>query len=293
MKTYVFITRRISEIGGVEQYVYNKSRYLETQGWSVFVFSARKGPEERMGKIYVVASGKGGTGKTMFAVNFGAELAKAGCSVVLMDLDLGLRNLDLYFGLEDQVVYDVSDVLNGVCRIKQALIRDHRFPELYIMAASPERSDGYLTPLHMKVLAAKLRAEFDYVIIDAPSGLDDGIVLACAGADEAIIVVNPDYSSLRDADNLDREMVELGLETRHLVVNNVDMELVEAGYAPDLNEITGMLQPELAGVIHTDQNIRISTNLGVPIVLKDGTYIERNFRGIAGRITGEQRLEKE
>ena len=246
-----------------------------------------------MGKIYVVASGKGGTGKTMFAVNFGAELAKAGCSVVLMDLDLGLRNLDLYFGLEDQVVYDVSDVLNGVCRIKQALIRDHRFPELYIMAASPERSDGYLTPLHMKVLAAKLRAEFDYVIIDAPSGLDDGIVLACAGADEAIIVVNPDYSSLRDADNLDRELVELGLETRHLVVNNVDMELVEAGYAPNLNEITGMLQPELAGVIHTDQNIRISTNLGVPIVLKDGTYIERNFRSIAGRITGEQRLEAE
>ena len=126
-----------------------------------------------MGKVYVVSSGKGGTGKTMFAVNFGSILAKRGKSVVLIDLDMGLRNLDLYFGLENNVVYDVHDVLTGMCRIKQALIRDKRFDDLYIMASSPEKDDGYLTPLHMKVLCEKLKNIYDYVIIDAPSGIDD------------------------------------------------------------------------------------------------------------------------
>ena len=112
-----------------------------------------------MGKVYVVASGKGGTGKTMFSVNFGATLARSGKRTVLIDLDLGLRNLDLYFGLENNVVYDVYDVLTGLCRIKQALIRDKRFDGLYVMAASPSRSDGHLTPLHMKVLCEKLLAK--------------------------------------------------------------------------------------------------------------------------------------
>ena len=118
--------------------------------------------EERMGKTYLITSGKGGTGKTMFAVNFGATLAMRGQSVVVLDMDLGLRNLDLYFGLENNVVYDVYDVLTGLCRIKQALIRDKRFDSLYVMAASPVRDDGTLTPLHMKVLCEKLKSAYDY-----------------------------------------------------------------------------------------------------------------------------------
>ncbi|MBP3815662.1 MAG: septum site-determining protein MinD [Firmicutes bacterium] len=237
-----------------------------------------------MGKVIVVASGKGGTGKTMFSVNLGATLAKEGNQVVLVDLDMGLRNLDLYFGLENNVVYDVYDVLTGMCRIKQALIRDKRFHNLYVMASSPNRNDGYLTPLHMKVLCEKLKEEFDYVIIDAPSGIDDGLVMAIAGADAAVLVVTPDYSSLRDADNIDRQMVEMGLTERYLVINNVDMELMERGFVPTVSEITDMLSPELIGVIQADQNIRISTNLGVPIVIKDGTYIEEAFKNIASRI---------
>ncbi len=241
-----------------------------------------------MGKVYVVASGKGGTGKTMFSVNFGATLARKGFSVVLIDLDMGLRNLDLYFGLENNVVYDVYDVLTGLCRIKQALIRDKRFENLYIMAASPTRSDGCLTPLHMKVLCKKLSELYDYIIIDSPSGIDDALVLASAGADEAILVVNPDYSSIRDADTLDRQIVSLGIEKRHLVINNVDAELMAAGYAPKLREITAMLKAPLAGVIHNDQNIKISTNLGIPIVLKKGTYIEENFINIAERLLNEK-----
>lgn len=241
-----------------------------------------------MEKVFAVTSGKGGTGKTMFAVNFGATLAKQGKKVVLIDLDLGLRNLDLYFGLENRVVFDVYDVLNGVCRIKQALIRDPRFKGLYLMAASPGRSDGTLTPLHMRILCRKLKAEFDYCIIDAPSGMDDGLVLAVAGADAAILVINPDYSSLRDGDNLDRELVSLGIHKRYLVVNNADAELMSRGYAPKPAEIVSMLKPEPAGIIQADQNIHISTNLGIPIVLKEGTYIEENFKRIARVITGAE-----
>jgi septum site-determining protein MinD len=245
-----------------------------------------------MGKVYTVASGKGGTGKTMFTVNFGATLAKAGKRVVIIDLDMGLRNLDLYFGLENKVVYDVYDVLTGLCRIKQALIKDKRFDDLYIMAASPSRSNGYLTPLHMKVLCRKLAEDFDYIIVDAPSGLDDGLVISTAGADEAIIIMTPEYASMRDADNLDRELMALGIKKRWLVVNSVDAELMAAGYCPKLREITAMMKPELAGVIQEDQNIRISVNLGIPIVLKEGTYIEENFIRMSERITGE-RLTKE
>lgn len=122
-----------------------------------------------MGRVFLIASGKGGTGKSMFSVNFGATLARRGSSVVLVDMDLGLRNLDLYFGLENHVVYDVYDVLTGVCRIKQALIRDKRFDDLYLMAAPPSRDDGTLTPLHLQVLCEKLKNTYDYVIIDAPS----------------------------------------------------------------------------------------------------------------------------
>lgn len=237
-----------------------------------------------MSKTYVVASGKGGTGKTMFAVNFAGTLAKAGNRVVVVDFDLGLRNLDLYFGLENNVVYDVYDVLTGLCKIKQALIKDKRFDHLYIMAASPGRCDGKLTPLHMKVLCDKLKERFDYIIIDAPSGIDDGMVLSVAGADEAIIVTNPDYSALRDADNLDRQLVKLGLRKRWLIVNKVMADMMAKGYAPKLSEITNMLNPQFAGAIQFDKNIQISTNLGIPIILKPNTYIEENFKNMTRRI---------
>ena len=237
-----------------------------------------------MVKVFLIASGKGGTGKTMFAANFGATLAKRGNSVVILDLDLGLRNLDLYFGLENNVVYDVYDVLTGVCRIKQALIKDKRFEELYVMAASPSRDDGTLTPLHMQVLCEKLKNTYDYVIIDAPSGIDDGLVLSAAGTDEAIIVTMPEYSALRDADTLDRELLKLGIKNRYVVLNKVIAEMMSSGFAPRLREITTIMRPPLAGVIQFDENIQISTNLGVPIVLKDGTYIQENFDKITDRI---------
>ena len=152
------------------------------------------------------------------------------------------------------------------------------------MAASPNRDDGSLTPLHMKVLCDKLRGMYDYIIIDAPSGIDDGLIMAAAGADDCILVTTPEYSSLRDADSLDRELLKLGISKRYLVLNKVIAEMMTAGYAPRLKDITAMLRPSLVGVIQMDENIHISTNLGVPIVLKDDTYIQKNFDNIVDRI---------
>ena len=131
-----------------------------------------------MSKIIAITSGKGGTGKTMFVANIGAMLAKRGHKVCVIDMDTGLRNLDLYLGLENNVVYDVADVLNGVCRIKQALIKHKSFPGLFFMAASPKPDEGEFTPLHMQVLCAKLSRKFDYIVVDCPAGLDDGLAIA-------------------------------------------------------------------------------------------------------------------
>ena len=240
-----------------------------------------------MGRVFMVASGKGGTGKTMFAVIFAAILAMRGYRTVIVDMDMGQRNVDLYFGLENNVVYDAHDVMTGVCRIRQALIRDERFQKLYMMSASPVREDGTLTPLHAKVLCEKLREQFDYVIIDAPSGVDDGLVIASAGADAAIMVTTPEYASIRNADTVDRELVKMGIREHYLVINNLRVELMQEGYIPSLREINSLMLPEFAGVIQHDENINISTNLGIPIVMKPDTYIRRNFEAIADRILNE------
>ena len=237
-----------------------------------------------MGKSILIASGKGGTGKTMFAVNLGATLVSNGKKVLIIDMDLGLRNLDLYLGVENNVVYDVYDVMTGVCRIKQAIIQDKRFENLHMMSASPNKEDGTLTPLHMKVLCGKLRDKYDYILIDAPSGIDDGVTIASAGADMAIIVTNPEYSAIRDADALDRELMKLGIQDRYVGLNKIVADLINMGYAPSLMEVTELLRPTLIGAIQFDENIQISTNLGIPIVLKENTYIKSNFDKIASRV---------
>ena len=237
-----------------------------------------------MGKVIVVASGKGGTGKTTVVANLGATLAMEGQRTLVVDMDMGLRNLDLYLGLESNVVYDVSDVMNGVCRIKQALIKDKSFPGLYLMAASPKRADGEITPLHMKVLCEKLKEQFDYIIVDGPAGIDDGLAVACAGADMAVVVVSPDYAAARDGEMVRLVLKEMGIEKVGFIVNKLNMEMIRKGFAPDVSEIVRGFQRELLGVIQSDENISISTNLGVPVVFMQETYIADNFRKISRRI---------
>lgn len=237
-----------------------------------------------MGKAIVIASGKGGTGKTMFAANLGATLAGQGHKVVLIDLDTGLRNLDLYLGLEDRIVYDVNDVLMGVCRIKQALVKDKTFPGLHFIAASPQKPSGEVTPLHIKVLCRKLKEKFDYVIIDAPAGIDDGMVVASAGMDMGIIVVNPEYASLRNAEIVKTTLEEQGVTNIAYVINKINLQLIESGRAPSFDEVTKNIREKIVGIIQEDENIHISTNLGIPIVVMKDTYIAKSFWAMAERI---------
>lgn len=237
-----------------------------------------------MGKVILVASGKGGVGKTVFASNAGAKLAMQGHKVVLVDMSIGLRNMDICLGLENKVVYDVADVLSGICRIKQALIKDRRFTDLYLISASQNRQKAEITPLHMKVLCDKLRKKFDYIIIDAPAGVDENLEIAAAGADIAVIITVPEYAAIRDADALDHLLIDLGIKERVYVINMVKSNLISSGLIPSIAEIAEMMRPEMAGIIQYDENIHIAANNGIPIVYKEGTYIEKNFTKIVERI---------
>lgn len=237
-----------------------------------------------MGKAIVIASGKGGTGKTMLASNLGAALALQGHKVVLIDLDTGLRNLDLYLGMENNIVYDINDVLTGVCRIRQALVKVKAFPGLMFMAASPQKPTGEITPLHIKVLCSKLKQKYDYIIVDAPAGIDDGMVVATGGADMGIIVVTPEYASLRNAEIVKKTLEEQGIEKISYVVNKIDLKLIESGKAPSFEEVTKNIRDKIVGIIQKDDNIHVSTNLGIPIVSMTETYISRSFMAMALRI---------
>lgn len=237
-----------------------------------------------MSQIISIVSGKGGTGKSLFAANMGALLAMGGHRVVLVDMDMGLRNLDIYLGLENKIVYNVMDVISGVCRIKQALVKDKRFKSLYLVSAAPPKDTRDITPLHMEVLCSKLSEEFDYIIIDGCSGIHEGLDLAVAPADTVVIVTEAEIASIRDADIVDRELVKLGKESRYAVINKVNPELMARGIVPSLADISSDLRLNIAGIIQYDDNVFIATNKGVPIVLKLGTYIERNFSKIVKRI---------
>ena len=237
-----------------------------------------------MGKVLLVASGKGGTGKTMFSVNMGAALAQRGYNVLLIDMDMGLRNMDLYLGMEDRVVYNIMDVLSGICRISKAIIRVDGFSSLYFMAAAPRLDERDITPLHMAILCAKLREVFDYIIIDCPAGIGEMLEVSMEPADKAVIVTEPEFAASRDADMTERFLHEHGLNDTCVVLNRVNVELMREGYMPDLDTVTSGFNSPLVGIIQEDDNIRISTNKGIPIVMKRGTYIERNFVDIIAKI---------
>ncbi|MBR6528504.1 MAG: septum site-determining protein MinD, partial [Firmicutes bacterium] len=237
-----------------------------------------------MGKAIVIVSGKGGTGKTMLTANLGATLALQGHKVVVIDLDTGLRNLDLYLGMENNIVYDINDVLTGVCRIRQALVKVKAFPGLLFMAASPQKPTGEITPLHIKVLCNKLKQKYDYVLIDAPAGIDDGMRVATGGADMGIIVVTPEYSSLRNAENVKETLEEQGIEKISYVVNKIDLKLIEQGKAPSFEEVTKNIRDKIVGIIQKDDNIHVSTNLGIPIVSILETQVSKSFMAMGMRI---------
>jgi septum site-determining protein MinD len=230
------------------------------------------------GKSYVVTSGKGGVGKTTTTANVGCALATLGKQVVLVDADIGLRNLDLVLGLEKRIVFDVVDVAEGRCQPRQALIRDKRLEGLYLLPASQTKDKESIGEDQMREVVNKLSREFDVVLIDCPAGIEHGFRNAIAGADEAIIVTTPEVSAIRDADRI---LGMLGTRRTQLIVNRVRTEMLSVD---DVAEILGR---DVLGVVPDDEEIIDTTNRGEPVVLDPSRRLSKTYIAIARRLMGE------
>ena len=239
-----------------------------------------------MGEVIVVTSGKGGVGKTTVSANLGTALALAGKRVALVDADIGLRNLDVVMGLENRIVYDLVHVIEGYCRLRQALVRDKRVEGLYLLPAAQTRDKSAVSPDQMKVLCTHLKQDFDFVIIDCPAGIEQGFRNSVAGADRAVIVTTPELSAIRDADRIIGLLEVAEIPDPKLIVNRYRPEMVEAGNMMSYDDVVDMLAVPLLGVIPDSEDIVISTNRGAPIVMEGRNRIGESFRRIAARIQG-------
>lgn len=240
-------------------------------------------------KIIVVTSGKGGVGKTTTTANIGAGLAKLGEKVAVIDVDVGLRNLDVVMGLEGRVVFDLVDVLEGKCRLRQALIRDKRVDTLHLLPASQTRDKDALSPDGMKQLVRGLLEEegMDRVLIDSPAGIERGFQTAAAPAEGALVVVNPEVSSVRDADRI-IGLLEAGeVRESRLIVNRLRPKMVSRGDMLSVEDIVEILSVKPIGIVPEDEGILVSTNVGEPAVLGP-TKAGQAFRDTARRVHGEE-----
>ncbi len=243
------------------------------------------------GKSIVITSGKGGVGKTTTTANLGAALALEGNSVVLLDADIGLRNLDVVMGLENRIVYDLINVVEEVCTFRKALIKDKRIEGLYLMPAAQTKDKDAVKPEQMKKLIEDIKAEFDYVLIDCPAGIEQGFLNAISGADEAVIVVTPEISSVRDADRVVGLLDKKGnipLSNMHMLVNRIRMDMVRKKEMLDVPDIEELLQIDVLGVVPDDESVIVSTNKGEPIVLSNKNSVAQAYRDAAGRLLGRE-----
>jgi septum site-determining protein MinD len=241
-----------------------------------------------MGEAIVVTSGKGGVGKTTTSANIGTALAAMDKRVVVVDGDTGLRNLDVLMGLENRIVFTLMDVIEGKCRLKQALIKDKRLPNLFLLPTAQTRDKNDIKIEQMQKLVEDLKVEFDYVIIDCPAGIEQGFENAVVGADRALIVVNPEVTSVRDADRVIGKLDSKGIDDHQLIINRINYEMTKNGDMLDINDILDSLAVKLIGAVPDDRSITISTNKGEPIVLDEKAAAGQAFRNIARRITGEK-----
>ena len=240
-----------------------------------------------MSEVYVITSGKGGVGKTTTSANIGAGLAAQGKKVALVDADIGLRNLDVVMGLENRIVYDIIDVIEGNCRLKQALIKDKRFPTLHLLPAAQTKDKDAVTPEQMKKLCNQLRENFDYVILDCPAGIEQGFKNAVAGADKAIVVTTPEVSAVRDADRIIGILEASELRNPLLILNRIKPDMVKRGDMMALEDVTEILAIDVLGVVPDDESIVVSTNRGEPCVTDNNSMAGQAFRDIIRRILGE------
>ena len=241
-------------------------------------------------KAIVVTSGKGGVGKTTTTANVGAALAMQGEKVVVIDTDVGLRNLDVVMGLEGRVVYDLIDVFEGRCKLQQALIRDKRVDSLFLIAASQTKDKSALSEKHMKdTVKALIDGGFDRVIIDSPAGIESGFQTASSAAEGALVVVNPEVSSVRDADRIIGLLEAREITEVRLIINRLRPSMVKRGDMLEVDDVLEILGVKLIGVVPEDEQVLVSTNVGSPASLEGGAITSAGmaFRDIAKRLRGE------
>ncbi len=240
-----------------------------------------------MSEVIVVTSGKGGVGKTTTTANVGTGLAKLNKKVVLIDTDIGLRNLDVVMGLENRIVYNLVDVVEGNCKYKQALIKDKTYPNLFLLPSAQTRDKSAVTPDQMKKLVEDLREEFDFIILDCPAGIEQGFKNAIVAADRALIVTTPEVSAIRDADRIIGLLEANEIKRSNLIVNRLRMDMVKRGDMMSIEDVVEILAIDLIGAIPDDENIVISTNQGSPLV-GDNTLPGKAYMNICKRILGEE-----
>ncbi len=239
-------------------------------------------------KAATITSGKGGVGKTTATANLGVALATAGYRVVCIDGDIGLRNLDVVMGLENRIVYDLVDVVEGRCKLRQALIKDKRLADLYLIPAAQTRDKTAVSPADMVRLVKDLRGDFDWVLIDSPAGIERGFRNAIAPADLILIVTNPEVSAVRDADRIIGLVEAEEKNPPKLIVNRVKPEMVKRGDMLSTGDILDVLAIDLIGIVPEDESVTVATNQGTPAVLDPKSRAGKAFRDIARRMNGEE-----
>ncbi len=239
-----------------------------------------------MSEVIVITSGKGGVGKTTTSANLGTGLALAGKKVAMIDADIGLRNLDVVMGLENRIVYDLIDVVEGNCRLKQALIKDKRFDNLFLLPAAQTRDKDAVSPEQMQKLCDTLKEEFDYVIIDCPAGIEQGFKNAIAGADKAIVVTTPEVSAVRDADRIIGLLEAHELNDPMLILNRIRVDMVKKGDMMAMEDVTEILAIDIIGIVPDDESIVISANKGEPAITDANSKAGQAYKNISQRIMG-------
>ncbi|MDN6160939.1 MAG: septum site-determining protein MinD [Atopostipes sp.] len=240
-----------------------------------------------MAKTIVITSGKGGVGKTTSTANIGTALALQGKKVCLIDMDIGLRNLDVVLGLENRIIYDVIDVIEGRAKVHQALIKDKRFDDLLFLLPAAQHADkNSVNPEDMVDIISELDEFYDYILVDSPAGIERGFENSIAAADAAIIITTPELSAIRDADRIVGILEQRDIEAPRLVINRIRREMIDSGDVMDVDEITRHLSLELLGIIYDDDEVVRTSNQGNPIVLDPDHISSKGYRNIARRILG-------